>query len=91
MSLTFHPVLRKLYTKLSIGASYQISVNLASQYQRRRFFKNQPIRNNNCQRWPYLSTDRDEMSNLYRGPSIDITYQVSFGSFDQAVLEEFFF
>jgi hypothetical protein len=31
------------------------------------------------------------MSNLYRGPSIDITYQVSFGSFDQAVLEEFFF
>jgi hypothetical protein len=24
-----------------------------------------------------LLTDRDEMSNLYRGPSIDVTYQVS--------------
>ena len=26
---------------------------------------------------PCLSTDRDEMSNLYRGPSIDASYQVS--------------
>ena len=34
------------------------------------FFRNQPIRN--C-----LLTDRDEMSNLYRGPSIDASYQVS--------------
>jgi hypothetical protein len=25
---------------------------------------------------PCLSTDRDEMSNLYRGPSIDGSYQV---------------
>jgi hypothetical protein len=27
--------------------------------------------------WPCLLTDRDEMSNLYRGPSIDASYQVS--------------
>jgi hypothetical protein len=26
---------------------------------------------------PCLSTDRDEMSNLYRGPAIDASYQVS--------------
>jgi hypothetical protein len=26
---------------------------------------------------PCLLTDRDEMSNLYRGPSIDASYQVS--------------
>jgi hypothetical protein len=32
-----------------------------------------------------LLTDQDEMSNLYRGPTIDASYQVSFG---QAVSEE---
>jgi hypothetical protein len=26
---------------------------------------------------PCLLTDRDEMSNIYRGPSIDASYQVS--------------
>ena len=40
-------------------------------------FKNQPIRNKNRLWWPCLLTDRDEMSNLYRGPSIDASYQVS--------------
>jgi hypothetical protein len=27
--------------------------------------------------WPYLLVDRDKMSNLYRGPSKDASYQVS--------------
>jgi hypothetical protein len=36
-----------------------------------------PIRNKNCLWWPCLLPDRDEMSNLYRGPSIDASYQVS--------------
>jgi hypothetical protein len=40
-------------------------------------FKNQPIRNKSRLWRPCLLTDRDEMSNLYRGPSIDASYQVS--------------
>jgi hypothetical protein len=38
-------------------------------------FKNQPIRNNSRLWQPFLLTDQDEMSNLYRGPSIDASYQ----------------
>ena len=41
------------------------------------FFRNQAIRNKNCLWRPCLSMDRDEMSYLYRGPSIDASYQVS--------------
>jgi hypothetical protein len=37
--------------------------------------KNRSIRNKNCLWWPCLLLDRDEMSNLYRGPSIDASYQ----------------
>ena len=66
-----------LYREPSIDASYQVSVHLAKRFQRRRLFRNQPIRNNNCLWWPCLLTDRDEMSNLNRGPSIDASYQVS--------------
>ena len=58
-------------------ASYQIAIHLAKQLQRRRFFRNQPIRKKNCLWWPCLLTDRDEMSNHYRGPAIDASYQVS--------------
>jgi hypothetical protein len=66
-----------LYREPAIDASYQVSVHLDKWFQRRRFFKNQPIRNKNGLWWPCLLTDWDEMSNLYRGPSIDISYQVS--------------
>ena len=38
---------------------------------------NRPIRNKNCLWRPRLLMDRDNMSNLYRGPSIDTSYQVS--------------
>jgi hypothetical protein len=41
------------------------------------FFRNQPIRNKNCLWRSCLLTDRDEMSNLYRGHDIDASYQVS--------------
>jgi hypothetical protein len=40
-------------------------------------FKNRPIRNKNCLWWPCLLMDRDKMSNLNKGPSIDASYQVS--------------
>jgi hypothetical protein len=66
-----------LYRGPPIDASYQVSVHLAKRFQRRRFFRNQPIRNKNCLWLPCLLTDRDEMSNLYRGPPIDESYQVS--------------
>jgi hypothetical protein len=65
-----------LYRGPSIDASYQVSVHLAKRFQRRRFLKI-------CQSetrivWrPCLLMDRDEMSNLYRGPSIEASYQIS--------------
>jgi hypothetical protein len=65
-----------LYRRPSKDALYQVSIHLAKQFQRRRFFRNQPIRNKNGLWWPCLLTDRDEMSNLYREPSIDTSYQV---------------
>ena len=42
-----------------------------------KIFLNWPIRNKNCLWWPCLLTDCDKMSNLYREPSIDASYQVS--------------
>ena len=54
-----------------------------------KILKNRPIRHKYCLWWPCLITDRDGMSNLYRGPSIDIRcFLPSFGSFGQAVSEE---
>jgi hypothetical protein len=39
--------------------------------------KYRQIKNKNCLWWPCLLTDQDQMCNLYRGPSIDASYQVS--------------
>jgi hypothetical protein len=75
--LTDQDEMSNIYRGPSTHASYQISVHLAKRFQRRRFFRNQPIRNKNCLWWPCLLMDRDEMSNIYRGPSIDASYQVS--------------
>ena len=49
---------------------------MAKQFQWRIIFRNRLIRNKNCMWWPCLLTDRDEMSNLHRGHSIDDSYQV---------------
>jgi hypothetical protein len=66
-----------LYRGPSKDASYQICIHLAKRFQRRRIFKNQSIRNKNCLWWPCLLADRDKINNLYRGLSIDASYQVS--------------
>jgi hypothetical protein len=50
---------------------------LANRFQKRRIKKNQPIRNKNRLWRQCFLTDWDEMSNLYRGPSIEASYQVS--------------
>ena len=42
-----------------------------------KIFKNQPIRSKNCLWRPWLLTDRNETSNMHRGPSINASYQVS--------------
>ena len=65
------------YRGPSKDASYPISVHLVKQFQRKRFFRNQPIRNKNCLWWPCLLIDQDKMCKLYRGPTIDASYQVS--------------
>jgi hypothetical protein len=75
--LTDRDEMNNLYRGPSIDASYQVSVHLAKKFQRRRFKKNQPIRNKNCLWRTCLLMDRDKMSNLYKGPSIDASYQVS--------------
>ena len=70
--------MRNIHREPSIDASSQVSVHLAKRFQRRRFFRNQPIRNKNCLWQPCLLMDRHEMSNRHRGLSIDTSYQVSF-------------
>ena len=66
-----------LYTAPSKDASFQVSIHLANSFQRRRFVRNQPIRNNNCLWRPCLFTNWEEMSIIYRRPPIDASYQVS--------------
>ena len=76
-----------LYREPSIDASYQVSVHLAKRFQRRRFFRNEPIRNKNCLWWLCLSTDRDEMSN-HKQRTFHRCFLPSFDSFGQTVSEE---
>jgi hypothetical protein len=66
-----------IYRGPSKDASYQVLIHLAKRFQRRRFFRNQPIRNKNRLWCPCLLTDREKISNLYRGHDIDASYQVS--------------
>jgi hypothetical protein len=49
----------------------------ASGFRGEDFFLNGSIRNKNCMWRPCLLMNRDKMSILYRGPSIDASYQVS--------------
>ena len=47
------------------------------QVSEKKIFFNRPIRNKNCLWRLFLLMDQDKMSNLYKGPSIDASYQVS--------------
>ena len=60
-----------------MDAFYQISVHLGKRFQRRSFLEINQSETRIAIRQPYLLTDRDEFSNLFRGPSIDAFYQVS--------------
>ena len=42
-------------------------------------FRNQPIRNENGLWWPCLLMDRDKMSNLYKGPSFQVSVHFAEG------------
>ena len=74
-----HYYQHQLISKGDNGKSYFSFNSLGTSYLsfNRRFFRNQPIRNKNCLWQPCLLTDWDKISNLYRGPSIDASYQVS--------------
>ena len=61
----------------SIGASYQISIQLAKQFQSRRLFRNWPTRNKNCLWQPCLLNYGDGMSNLYRGFFIEVSVHLA--------------
>ena len=78
VSLTFHSALRKLNTEPSIGASHQISVHFCKAVSEKKMFRNRPIYNKNCLWQPCLLIDQKEMSNIYRRPAIDASYQVSY-------------
>ena len=79
--------LSNLYRGPPIDDTYQVSAYLAKRFQRRRFFRNQPIRNKNCLWWPCLLTDRERNQQ-----SLQKTFQrcflPSYGSFGLTVSEE---
>jgi hypothetical protein len=75
--LTNWDEISNLYRGPSIDASYLVSVHFGHAVLEEKIKKNRPIRNKNCLWKPYLLMYWDEMSNLYKEPSIDASYQVS--------------
>ena len=66
-----------LYRGLPIDASYQVSDHLVERFQRRRILKISQTETRIACRGHVCQWNWNEMSNLYRGPSIDASYQVS--------------
>jgi hypothetical protein len=65
------------YRGMSIHASYEISVHLGKRFQRRIFFRNQPIRKRMaCGGQLLVNGLKLKEQSLYRGPSKDVPYQV---------------
>jgi hypothetical protein len=71
-----------LYKGLPIDAPTKFRFIWPSGFRGEEFFKNQPLRNKSRLWRPCLLMDRDEMSNLYRGPSIHAFYQISVQNFE---------
>ena len=82
-TLDFFMLFVALASRLVLNTLYSLWVAVSEWVSRSvsrsvgRSVKNRSIRNKNCTWRPCLSTDRDEMSNLYRRPSIVASYQVS--------------
>ena len=62
---------------LSIDASYHVSVHLTKLFQSRRFLEIDQSETRIACCSHILLMDRDKMSNVYREPSIDASYQIS--------------
>ena len=60
----------------SIDASHQVICGSFGPMVSEKTFRNWPTRNKNCLWRPCLLMDRDKISILYRGSSIDASYQV---------------
>ena len=61
------------YREPSIDASYQVSVHLAKQFQRRRFLEiDQSETRTVC--GGHVLMDWDKLTNLHRGPAIDASH-----------------
>jgi hypothetical protein len=56
---------------------YEVTRQGCPAYEEKIFFRNQPIRNKTGLWDPCLLMDRDKISKVYRGPAIDVSYQVS--------------
>ena len=66
-----------LYRGPSIDVSYQVSIHLTKRFQRRRFLEMYQSETRIACGGDVYSQNQDEMGNLYRGPSIYVSYQVS--------------
>jgi len=68
--------MNNLYRGPSIDAMYQLRFMWQS-VSEEKIFRNRTIRNKNCMWRPCLLTNRNEIHNMYRGPSIDAFFQMS--------------
>jgi len=66
-----------LYRGPSIAATYQVSVHLAKRFQRRIFFYESTNQHQELPVAAMFATNWAEINNLYRGPSIYASYQIS--------------
>jgi hypothetical protein len=70
-------VLEAYLSVIQFIANCILLISIFKFHRKTVFFRKHTIINMNCLWRPYLLMDRDEMSNLNRGPSIDASYQVS--------------